>query len=89
MDEVAEAAAYLLDAEAFGALRRVAGKLRGDGVLAGDERRNLANRINAVLQKAQPQRAGRGRQKAGADNSASNSSSDGFWAQQASPFGKM
>jgi hypothetical protein len=50
-----DAAAYVLDAETFGALRRLVGRLRGDGSLVGDERRNLANRMNALLQKAQPQ----------------------------------
>ena len=74
MSEYAEAGAYVLDAESFAGLRRLAVKLRGDGALAGDERRLVANRMNALLQKAQPQRTGRARSN---------------WAENASPFGKM
>ena len=84
MSEGAEAGAYVLDAEAFAALRRLVVKLRGDGVLAGDERRNIANRMNALLQKAQPQRTVRGRQKASPD-----CWQEGLLAQGNQPFGKM
>ncbi len=90
MTEGAEADAYVLDGETLGALRRLAGKLRGDGLLAGDERRNLANRMNALLQKAQPQHARQARQKASAETRlASDSLNDGFWMQRSQQFGKI
>ena len=57
MNEDTEADAYVLDAEAFSGLRRLVVKLRGEGALAGDDRRNVANRLNALVQRAQPQRA--------------------------------
>ena len=85
-----DAAAYVLDAETFGALRRLVGRLRGDGSLVGDERRNLANRMNALLQKAQPQHARQGRQEASSENSSSSDSlNGGFWTLRSQPFGKI
>ena len=90
MSENAEANAYVLDAETFGVLRRLVGKLRGDGLLAGDERRNLGNRMNALLQKALPQHARHAQQKANAENSSASASlNNGFWTQESQPFGKM
>jgi hypothetical protein len=90
VSEDAEADAYVLDGETFGALRRLAGKLRGDSLLAGDERRNLANRMNALLQKARPQHAREARQKASAeDSSASDSLSNSFWTLRSQQSGKM
>ena len=84
----AEADAYVMDAETFGMLRRLAGKLRGDGPLVGDERRNLASRMNALLQKARPQNAQQGRWDVRPENSTgSDSSNDRSWTSQ--PFGKM
>ncbi len=90
MNEDSEPDAYVLEAEAFGALRRLVGRLRGEGLLTGDERRNLSNRMNALLQKAQPQHARQRRPTARAENSlASNSSNDGFCTLTSHPFGKM
>jgi len=88
MSEDAAADAYVIDAETFGMLRRLAGRLRGDGPLVGDERRNLASRMNALLQRAQPQNARPVRQKASAENG-SPSLTDGFWTLASQPFGKM
>ncbi len=84
MNQDAEADSYVLDAEAFAALKRLVGKLRGEGALAGDERRTVANRMNALLQKAQPQGVGQERQKSGPE-----CSNDSFWAQKDQLFGKM
>jgi hypothetical protein len=84
----AEADAYVMDAETFGMLRRLAGRLRGDGPLVGDERRNLAGRMNALLQKARPQNTRPVRQKASAENSSPSLKED-FWTQASQPFGKM
>jgi hypothetical protein len=77
-----EPSAYVLDAETFGALRRAIARLRGDGPLVGDERRTLANRMNALLQNARPQLR---RQTQG---SPSEASKDSFWALKNQPFGK-
>jgi hypothetical protein len=74
MSEDANAGVYVLDAEALAGLRRLVAKLRGDGALSGDERRLVANRMSALLQKAQPQRTSRERQ-------------DGAETNQ--PFGRM
>ncbi len=41
-----------LDAEAFNTLRRLVGRLRGESPLVGEERRNLAGRMNTLIQKA-------------------------------------
>ncbi len=84
MAEYGAAGAYVLDAEAFAALRRLVAKFRGDGVFSGDERRNVANRMNALLQKAQPESSNPGRQ-----NPIPGCSNDVFWVETDQPFGKM
>jgi hypothetical protein len=53
MSQGAEPSAYLVDAETFSALKRVARRLHADDPLAGEERRSLANRMGALLHKVQ------------------------------------
>jgi hypothetical protein len=57
----AEAEFYLVDLETFSGLRRVVRRLQAEDPLAGEDRRNLAVRMNALLQKAQPESRGAGR----------------------------
>jgi hypothetical protein len=88
-DAAADADAYVLDAESFGTLRRLVGRLRGDGPLVGEERRNLASRMNALLQKAQPDSRRPGRPKGTSGHALPpDSPKDRFWTQQNQPFGK-
>jgi hypothetical protein len=68
MSQDAEPNAYLVDAETFSALRRVVRRLHADDPLVGDERRNLANRMRALLQKAQPEHRGSERPKASSEH---------------------
>ena len=44
---------YLVDVETFTALRRIARRLYAEDSLIGEDRRNLAIRMNALLQRAQ------------------------------------
>jgi hypothetical protein len=53
MSFASEAEYYLVDLETFTALRRVVRRLHADDPLVGEDRRNLAVRMNALLQKAQ------------------------------------
>ncbi len=73
MSQGAEPDAYLVDAETFSALRRVVRRLHADDPLVGDERRNLASRMGALLQKAQPEHHGSGRPKASSEHCDSSS----------------
>ena len=56
MSQVAEPDSYLVDADTFTALKRVARRLHADDPLVGEERRNLASRMGALLHRAQPER---------------------------------
>ena len=58
MSFASEAEFYLVDLETFTALRRVVRRLHADDPLVGEDRRNLAVRMNALLQKAQPENRG-------------------------------
>jgi len=51
----AEPNVYVVDAETFRALRRAVRLLHADDPLVGEERRYLAIRMGALLQKAQPE----------------------------------
>jgi hypothetical protein len=75
MSFAAEAEFYLVDLETFTALRRVVRRLQAEDPLAGEDRRNLAVRMNALLQRAQaqPERRGAERPKTDADPWASSS----------------
>jgi hypothetical protein len=63
----AEAEFYRVDLETYTALRRVVRRLQVEDSLGGEDRRNLAVRMNALLQKAQPENRGSGRPTTGAD----------------------
>lgn len=85
MSQGAEPNAYLVDAETFSALRRVVRRLHDDGPLVGDERRNLASRMGALLQKAQPEHRGSARPQASSELGCSSSVlKDSFWKRRAS-----
>jgi len=58
MSFASEAEYYLVDLETFTALRRVVRRLHADDPLVGEDRRNLAVRMNSLLQKAQPENRG-------------------------------
>ncbi len=58
MSFASEAEFYLVDLETFTALRRVVRRLHADDPLVGEDRRNLAVRMNSLLQKAQPEKRG-------------------------------
>jgi hypothetical protein len=89
VSEGAEADAYVLDAETFNTLRRLTGRLRGDGPLVGEERRNLASRMNALLQKAQPDHRRRESPAASSGHAMSpDIPKDGVWTLQNQLFGK-
>jgi hypothetical protein len=85
MSQGTEPKAYLVDAETFSALRRAVRRLHADEQLAGDERRNLASRMGALLQKAQPDHQGSARPKASSEFGCSSSVlKDSFWKLRAS-----
>lgn len=63
MSQGTESDFFLVDGETFNALRRVVRRLHADDPLVGEDRRNLAIRMNALLQRAQPDRCGSARQK--------------------------
>jgi hypothetical protein len=46
---------YLVDVETFAALKRIVRRLYADDPIVGEDRRNLAIRMNALLQRAQPE----------------------------------
>lgn len=73
MSQAGQPDTYLVDAETFSALRRVVRRLHGDDPLVGDERRNLASRMGALLQKAQPGQGGPARPKASSEHGDSSS----------------
>ena len=72
MSQVGQPDTYLVDAETLSALRRVVRRLHADDPLVGDERRNLASRMRALLQKAQPG-PGSGRPTASSEHGESSS----------------
>ncbi len=85
MSQGAEPDAYLVDAETFSALRRAVRRLRDEGPLVGEERRHLASRMGALLQKAQPERRGAARPKASSEfGSSSDLLKDSLWKLRAS-----
>jgi hypothetical protein len=85
MSQGTEPNAYLVDAETFSALRRAVRRLHADDPLAGDERRNLASRMGALLQKAQPDHRGSARPQASSELGCSSSVlKDSFWKLRAS-----
>jgi hypothetical protein len=45
---------YLVDRETFAALKRIVRRLHSEESLIGEDRRTLAVRMNALLQRAQP-----------------------------------
>jgi len=58
MSQGAEPDFFLVDGETFNALRRVVRRLHADDPLVGEDRRSLAIRMNALLQRAQPDGCG-------------------------------
>jgi hypothetical protein len=46
---------YLVDGETFAALKRIVRRLHSEDSLIGEDRRTLAVRMNALLQRAQPE----------------------------------
>ncbi len=85
MSQGTEPNAYLVDAETFSALRRAVRRLHADDPLAADERRNLASRMGALLQKAQPDNRGSARPKASSEFGCSSSLlKDSSWKLRAS-----
>jgi len=62
MSHGAEPDFFLVDGETLNALRRVVRRLHADDSLGGEDRRSLAIRMNALLQRAQPERGGSKRQ---------------------------
>jgi hypothetical protein len=55
MSQGAEPVFYRVDVETFTGLRRIVRRLLGDDPLVEEDRRNLAIRMNALLQRVQPE----------------------------------
>ncbi len=72
MSQDADPTIYLIDAETFSTLKRIARRLYAEGVLAGDERRKLAGRMGALLHKAQPEHRGPAAAHASAEHGGSS-----------------
>ena len=84
MSQGAEPGFYLVDGETFNALRRVVRRLHADDPLVGEDRRILAVRLNSLLQKAQPEGRGSGRQTTGSEPWGSSSLlKESFWKHRA------
>ena len=85
MSQGAEPDFYRLDVETFTALRRVVRRLHDDDPLVGEDRRNLAIRMNALLQRAQPEHRGSGRMTTpGSEYGVSSSLlKESFWKHRA------
>ena len=73
-----EAEFYRVDIETFTALRRVVRRLQAEDSLGGEDRRNLAVRMSALLQKAQPEQRG-SRRPPTADSDRSPATDSDHW----------
>jgi hypothetical protein len=84
MSQAGEPDFYLVDVETFTALRRIVRRL-ADDTLVGEDRRNLAIRMNALLQRAQqPEHRASGRPTIDSDHWASSSLlKESFWKHRA------
>jgi hypothetical protein len=76
---------YLVDLETFRALRRIVRRLHAADPLVGEDRRNLAVRMNALLQRAQPEDRAAERPTTDSDPWGSSSSllKESFWKNRA------
>jgi hypothetical protein len=84
MSHEAEPGFYRVDVETFTALRRVVRRLHGDDPLVGEDRRNLAIRMNALLQRVQPERCDSGRLTTNSEYGAPSSLlKESFWKHRA------
>lgn len=80
----AEPEFYLVDGETFAALRRIVRRLHSEEPLAGEDRRTLATRMNALLQRAQPEDHAQKRPSIDSDHWASSSLlKESFWKHRA------
>jgi hypothetical protein len=86
MSQGAEPNFYLVDVETFTALRRIVQRLHAEEPLVGEDRRNLAIRMHALLQRAQqPEHRASGRPTIDSDPWGSSSSllKESFWKHRA------
>ncbi len=84
MSQEAEPHFYRVDVETFTALRRVVRRLHADDPLIGEDRRNLASRMNALLQRVQPERSGSGGLTTNSEYGAPSSLlKESFWKHRA------
>lgn len=75
---------YRVDVETFTALRRVVRRLHADDPLVGEDRRNLAMRMNALLQRVHPEHCGSGRPTTSSEYGApSGLLKESFWKHRA------
>jgi hypothetical protein len=84
MSQEAEPHFYRVDVETFAALRRAVRRLYADDPLVGEDRRNLAIRMNALLQRVHPEPSGTGRPTANSEYGAPSSLlKESFWKNRA------
>ena len=84
MSQTAEPDFYRVDVETFTALRRVVRRLHADDPLVGDDRRNLAARMNALLQRVHPEPCGSERPTTSSEYGAPSSLlKESFWKHRA------
>jgi len=84
MSQGAEPHFYRVDVETFAALRRAVRRLYADDPLVGEDRRNLAIRMNALLQRGQPEPRGSERPTTSSEYGAPSSLlKESFWKHRA------
>jgi len=84
MSREAEPHFYRVDVETFAAFRRIVRRLYADDPLVGEDRRNLAVRMNVLLQRVHPEPSGSGRPTTNSEYGAPSSLlKESFWKHRA------